>query len=98
MQSRKTSNGDAYILDLVLSEKTKSVDNDPRERSAEVHEFVHHERHDTGCEDIVLHEGVPGFPQSLEDIEVHIVLGDLLEVAPVRLRRRRKQGGIPREV
>ena len=98
LQSRQTFYGNAYVLNLVLSEKTESVDDNPWERSAEIHDFVHHERHDTGCEDIVLHKSVPGFPQSLKNIEVDIVLGDFLEVAPVRLRRRRKQGGIPREV
>lgn len=98
LQSRKTFNGNAYVLNLVLSEKTETVDEDPWERSAEIHKFVHHERHDTGCEDIVLHKGVPSFPESLENVEVDIVLGDFFKVAPVRLRRRRKEGGIPREV
>lgn len=98
MQGRRTFNGDSYVLNLVLFEETKSVDKNPRESSAEVHDFVHHERHNASCEDIVLHKGIPGDPQSLKDIEVNIVFGDLLEMAPVRLRGRRKQGGIPRDI
>lgn len=98
LQSSSIFNGYAYILNLVLPEKTESVDDNPRKRSSKIHHFVHHERHDAGCKDIVLHESVPGLPQSLENIEVDIVLGDFLVVAPVRLRRPRKKGGIPKQI
>lgn len=80
-------------MNFILSEESETIDNDPWERSAEIHEFVHHERHDTCCQDIVLHIGIPCVPQSLEDIEMDIVFRDLLEGVPVSLRARSKEGG-----
>jgi hypothetical protein len=47
-------------LDLVFVEVGHAVDDDPGERAAEVDEFVHHEGHDAGCENVVLHVCVPG--------------------------------------
>lgn len=86
-----------YVLNFVLPEETKSVDENPWKRSAKVYDFVHHEGHDTGCEDIVLHVGVPGGPESLENIEMDIILGDFFELAPVCLGCRGEKSGIPRE-
>jgi len=39
---------------------------------------VHDETHDSGCEDIVLHVGVPTCPETLKDVQVNIVLGQLI--------------------
>lgn len=47
---------------------------------------MHHKGHDTGSQDIVLHVGVPGSPQALSDVELNIVLGDLIKLAPVGVR------------
>lgn len=46
-------------LKLPLVEVLYAVDYDPWQTSAEVDSFVHDKTHDTGCEDIVLHVGVP---------------------------------------
>lgn len=44
---------------------------------------MHDEGHDAGCEDIVLHVGIPCCPCFLEKVEVDVVLGDLVEVVRV---------------
>ena len=54
---------------------------------------MHEEGHDSRREDIILHVGVPRSPHSLEDIEVDIVLGYLVELAPVSFGRRIEKGG-----
>ncbi len=51
--------GDFSPLKLPLVEVLYAVDYDPWQTSAEVDSFVHDETHDTGCENIVLHVGVP---------------------------------------
>lgn len=84
----------AYLLDLVFPKYAKGVDNDPWERSSEIHEFVHRKGHDAGRKDIVLHIRIPGLPQPLKHIEMDIILGDLFEGAPERLGRR-KERAIP---
>ncbi len=77
-------------MNLVLIEVTYVVDNDPGQGAAKVDDFVHQKRHDASSEDIVLYVGVPRSPQALEDIEMDIVFGDLIELAPVSLLGREK--------
>lgn len=81
-------------MDFVLVERGDAVDEDPRQRAAEIDELVHRERHDARREDVVLHEGVPGRPEALEYVELHVVGGYLLVLGPVRLWRG-VEGGIP---
>ena len=51
-------------------------------------------RHDPSCEDIILHIGVPRSPHALEEVQVNIVFGDLIELSPVRVwGRLSKEGG-----
>lgn len=47
---------------------------------------MHNERHDSSCEDIILHVRVPGSPESLEDIEMDVVFRDLFEGLGVGFR------------
>jgi hypothetical protein len=47
--------GDLLPLNFVLVEVGDLADDDPGDAAAEVNHFVHHERHDSGGEDIVLH-------------------------------------------
>jgi hypothetical protein len=50
-------------LDLVFVEDGREeIDYDPWERSAEIDDFVHNKRHDSCCEDIILHVGIPSSP------------------------------------
>ena len=44
---------------------------------------MHHERQDTRGQNIILHVGIPCRPQALEDVEVNVVSGDIIELAPV---------------
>ena len=44
---------------------------------------MHYKGHDARSKDIILHEGVPSCPQPLEHVEVDIVFGDVVELAPV---------------
>ena len=46
-------------LNPVLVEIGELRDDDPGKTSAKVDQFVHHEAHDSGGEDIVLHVGIP---------------------------------------
>lgn len=48
---------------------------------------MHDEGHDSGGQYVVLHEGIPGHPQALKEIEMDIVLGNLVELAPVGVHR-----------
>lgn len=75
----------AYVLNLVLVEIRNAIDNHPGKRAAKVDEFVHQEGHDAGGEHVVANVGVPCHPQLLKVIEVHIVLGHLFELVPVRV-------------
>ena len=76
------------MLDLVFVEVGYAVDDEPRERAAKINEFVHHERHDSSGENIVPHIGIPCCPQALGNVEVCVVLGDLIVLAPVGFWRR----------
>lgn len=44
---------------------------------------MHYEGQDASGQDIILHVGVPGRPQPLEEVKVHIVFRNVLELAPV---------------
>lgn len=83
---------ETYVLNLVFIEVGNAVNDGPRYRAPEIHSFVHYKGHDACGKDIVLHVGIPRRPQPLEDIEVNIVFGDVLELPPVRLLRRGKKG------
>lgn len=88
----------AYLLDLELLEIWNQIDNDPGQRTPKVDGFVHNKRHDSGGQYIVLHKRVPCKPELLRVIEGNIVLGDLLEGAPVCVLRHWREkggGGIP---
>lgn len=78
-----------HSLDLVLVEERDGVDENPRERAAEVDGLVHDEGHDTGGQNIVVHVSVPRKPEALEVVEGDIVLGNLLELGPVGVGGRR---------
>lgn len=86
-----------YLLHLVLSEVWNTVDDDPGQRTAKVKDLVDEERHDTRGQDVVTHPCVPGQPHLLKVVELDIVLGDLLEGAPVGVLRhgRQNRGCVP---
>ncbi|EFE35075.1 uncharacterized protein ARB_06031 [Trichophyton benhamiae CBS 112371] len=65
--------------DFILQQ---TVDDHPGKRAAKVDDLVHGKGHDAGGEDVVLHVGVPGRPHLLEDIELGVVCGRLLELGP----------------
>lgn len=81
MESEKGADrpGSTYVLDLVLVEGGNSVDDNPWQAASEVDNLVHHERHDASGEGIILHIQIPGGPGALENAEVDIDLGNLLE-------------------
>lgn len=89
-----------YILNLVFVEVTYVVDNDPGQRAAKVDNFVHQKGHDASSENVVLHVGVPRSPQALEDVEMDIVFGDFIKLAPVSVLGHEKRGGcgVPAEI
>ena len=84
-----------YVLDLVSVEVGNAVDYDPRERPAKVHCLMHDEGHDARSQHIVLHPLVPGQPEPLEEVQRHVVLGDLLKLAPVRVDAREQGRRVP---
>ena len=83
----------AYVLNLVLIEVGNPIDDHPRDRASKVDEFMHDERHDSSCENVILHESIPCSPKPFEDIKVNIIFGDFVELAPIGMRRRVKKGG-----
>jgi hypothetical protein len=72
-----------HILDLVFPHIRDPVRDDPWQRPSEINRLVHREAHDPRCKHVILHVSVPCGPEAFEVVEVHIVLGDLLELAPV---------------
>jgi hypothetical protein len=54
---------------------------------------MHDKGHDAGGEHVVLHVRVPRCPHLLRVVELHIVFGDFLELAPVGVRRGREEAG-----
>lgn len=80
-----------YVLNLVLIECRNGVDDDPWQAATKVDNFVHHERHDAGGEGIILHVQVPSSPGTLENAEVDIDLGDLLENGVILCGRKRRR-------
>ena len=60
--------GDFLPLNLVLVEVGDAVDYYPGDTAAEVDDFVHHEGHDSGGQDIVLHVCVPALSRILGEI------------------------------
>lgn len=71
------------MLNLIAVEVGHSVDENPGDRSTKVDDFMHHKGHYTGSQNIVLHEGVPCCPEPFGDIEMCVVGGDLIIMAPV---------------
>lgn len=47
---------------------------------------MHHKGQDTSGKYIILHPSVPRRPHLLDNVEVDIVLGDLVELTPIRVR------------
>lgn len=76
-----------YALNLVLVEVRYPVNDNPRQRSTKIDQFVHHKGHDSGGNDVVGDIGIPCRPHPLENIKVNIVLGDVFELTPVRIGR-----------
>ena len=72
-----------YTLNLVAIEQAPGVDKDPRQGAAEVDHFMHHEGHDTGGQDIILHPRVPGRPQALGNVQSVIILANHRELTRV---------------
>ena len=68
-----------YVLELILLEEGNAVHDHKGSGTAEVDDLVHDEAHDAGGQDIVLHPQVPRRPEALDDVELDIVLGNLLE-------------------
>lgn len=68
-----------YVLNLVLVEGGNGIDDDPWQTTAKVDNLVHHERHDTSGEGVILHVHVPGSPGALENAKMNMYLGNLLE-------------------
>lgn len=68
------------------------IDDYPGQGATEVDKFMHKKGHDAGRKHIVLHVGIPGCPQALEDVQMDIVLGYLVELTPVGLWGRVEQG------
>lgn len=73
-------------LDFVLVEEGNLVCDHPWYAASEVYDLVHHERHNARGEHVVLHVRIPCCPGLFEDVEVHIVVGDFLEVVRVGCR------------
>lgn len=81
------------ILDLVLVQPWQPIGDHPRQGAAKVNHFVHNKGHDARGEDVVLHVGVPRYPHPLHIVEMRIVLGYLVELAPVGVWLWRKEAG-----
>jgi len=62
-----------YVLNLVLVEVRHTVDDHPWDGAAEVNNLVHEEGHDTGGQNIVSDEGVPGSPETFKVVELNVV-------------------------
>lgn len=72
-----------YTLNLVLPEETKGVDDHPWQGATEINNFMHGKGHDTRCKHIILHVRIPSGPQPLQKVQIGIVLGNLLKLAPI---------------
>jgi len=73
-----SSGWDLLPLNLVFVEVGYGIDYNPGNAAAKIDGFVHDETEDSGREDIVLHVGIPTGPQSLKDVQVNIILGQLV--------------------
>ena len=88
---------DLLVLDLVAPKEFHAVHDEPGQRAAKVDQLVQHKGQEPRGQDVVLHVRVPGRPGPLEDVEMHVVLGDFFELAPVRVRLGKVEegGGVP---
>jgi hypothetical protein len=82
-----------YILNLPLPKVWDQVNDDPRQAASKVHSLVPYKAHDASGEDVVLHVRIPRRPQLLKVVERDIVLGDLVELAPVGINPMQRVGG-----
>ena len=65
------------VLDLVLVEIGDSIDDNPRNASTKIHNFMHDEAHYPSREDIILHVLVPTLQWSVSICEVAVRAVDL---------------------
>lgn len=89
-QSRKDSSEIdlcTYILDFIFVKVRYSVDDHPWEGTPKVEQLMKHKRHDARSKDIILQVGIPGSPETLEEVQVDMILGDLVEMGQVGLRQ-----------
>jgi hypothetical protein len=83
------------FLDFVFVEKRgKAVHYYPRERSAEINNFVHSEGHNAGGQNIITHVGIPSCPELLKVIQRNMSSTYLVELGPV-LRKSLRKSRIP---
>lgn len=75
----KRESSSTHVLELVLIHKRHGVNQHPWQAAAKVDDLVHHERHDAGGECIILDVEVPRSPEALEDVEVNVQLGHLVQ-------------------
>jgi hypothetical protein len=66
-----------------MEDGRKTVYYDPWRRASEIHDFMHGERQDTRSQNIIVHIGIPGGPQSLKIIERHMSSAYLVELGPI---------------
>ena len=79
---------DLLVLYLKFVEVVDAVNHHPRKGTAKVDDLVHRKGQNARRENIILHVRVPGSPHALEDVEVDVILGNFVELAPVGVRRR----------
>jgi hypothetical protein len=84
-----------YVLNLVLVEVWYPINDNPGQRATKVDHLMHHKGHDARSQHIILHVRIPGRPHLLEHVEVHIVFGYLIVLAPVRVGERGGNGRVP---
>ena len=48
---------------------------------------MEHKRHDARSKDIILQVRIPGSPETLKEVQVDMILGDLVEMGQVGLRQ-----------
>ncbi|KAB8338920.1 hypothetical protein FH972_021860 [Carpinus fangiana] len=85
--------GYLLVLDLVLVQGGNAVDDHPGQRAAKVDNLVHDEGHDAGGKHVILHERIPGQPETLKDVQGDVVGGNFVVFAPVSFRASSTQEG-----
>ena len=72
-----------YVLNLIFVEVSYAINDSPRYGAAEIDQLMHDKRQDARGQNIILHVCIPRRPQALEDVEVNIVSGDIVELTPI---------------